>query len=131
MTPAWIAYEEKVQMKLGPLLEKAGFHLLPADKPEETVPPVIYQRIDPESGKPQNLIIDGITTKRFDGREPTRFNWLRVLLTFLGGPVYLRALDSQTSSDVYTSQGWIYTSEDELDQSINELADIVRRKFLD
>jgi hypothetical protein len=133
MAQQWIPFQHKVRQRLGFLLSQASFVEEKEKQTDEGYPPVRYQRLNPDNGEPQVLVFDGLDWTHFDGQYLSEFNWLRVFT--MNPPVgmvgYLKQFAPQPSdADIYSLQGWKYTNEQELDQCIEEIAALVRQKFL-
>jgi hypothetical protein len=121
----FIPFQEKLHRKIGSLLN--GFEY-EEDTTDKKLKLVIYK---PMSDSADCIIFSGMMFGNYDVKtQSLNFNWLRCQVISGGNTTQVLPVSPQnTQSNPYAVSGWVYTDEEGLDDSLQEIADIVNTHF--
>jgi hypothetical protein len=122
----WLSFHEKLQEKVGDILDSSGFKLEFSEigEREETL---IYERRSDNSKKVETLQFDGLLWSHISGGMKYEFNWLRVYAASQNSTLVVKSLSKSWGQtlDTFNQGGWIYRNEIELTSTLDELEEIL------
>lgn len=126
----WSKFRAKVESELQPIVLQAGYHFVPEQSgpPDEDdpleAPDAFAFWYEKEGVRPMS--IEALVQRDFKAGVSKYFNWLRVVI----GASRLKVLMGIASeTDLYLHSGWIWVTDDELDQAITEIAQGLKSYF--
>ena len=122
MTQRWAKFQTKIESEVNPILAQAGY-ILREDGPNEDNNGFLYMY---EKDSTHRISIDVLKGMSVVAGSVKNFNCVRVEMT----EGYLKALIGKaTNTNIFLQQGWIWVSDEELDQCIEEISNGLKAYF--
>lgn len=122
----FIPFEESLYQTIGPILTNVGFEAS-TSVIEREMKAVIYKQIN----KPNDQVwFYAMVMGHYDlETRDLEFNWLRCHVISRDGLVPVLPSLSIESANPFTTSGWVYTDEEDMKRSLNELREIIEREL--